>query len=102
MNPPLRSRERAADLEARPQPAERLDRAAGLGDDVLHDREAEARPARGACAVGAEEALEEPPELGLLDTDAVVRAAKGHGVADPLDGAEVISRRAPRTGSRSP
>ena len=72
----LRVGEGTADLEARPEPAERLDRAAGLGDDVLHDREAEPGAPRGARAVGAEEALEEPGQLRLLDTDAVVGAAQ--------------------------
>src|SRR4029078_4063251 len=80
-----RGRERAADLEARSQPAEGLDRAAGLRDDVLHDREAEPGPAGGPRSVGAEEALEEPPELRLFDANPVVRTAQDDRIADTLD-----------------
>ena len=63
----------------------RLDRAAGLRDDVLHDREAEAGAPRRARAVGAVEALEQAAELRLADADAVVRAAQDHVVAVALD-----------------
>src|SRR2546430_6268025 len=45
---------------------------AGGLDDVLDDREAEAAPARGAGAVGAEEPLEEPWRVLLGNAGAVV------------------------------
>src|SRR3989442_258848 len=41
-------------------------------DDVLDDREAEAAPARGAGAVGAEEPLEEPWRILLGNAGSVV------------------------------
>ena len=40
---------------------------------------------RGAGAVGAVEALEEPAQVGLVDADAVVRPAEDHRVAVALD-----------------
>ena len=52
---------------------------------MLDDREPEARAPRGARAVGAVEALEEPRQVGLVDADAVVRAAQDHRVAVALD-----------------
>ena len=59
------ARERAADLEPEAaRAAARLDLAAGLRHDVLHDREPEAGAARRARAVAAEEALEESRQLG--------------------------------------
>src|SRR4029453_17455470 len=45
--------------------------ACGL-DDVLDDRQAETGPAGGACAVGAEEALEEARHVLVWNTGAVV------------------------------
>ena len=54
--------------------------AARLRDDVLHDREPEAGPARRPSAIGAVEALEEARQLRLLDPDAVVAADQDHRV----------------------
>src|SRR3990172_12885332 len=67
--PPSSGRRKgAADVESAAAAAECLDRPAGLGDDVLHDRETEPGAARRAGAVGAVEALEDPPELSLCDS----------------------------------
>src|SRR6185503_4502170 len=60
------------DLEPAPARATRLDRSSRGRDDVLHDREAESRAPCRACRVCTVEALEEPAQIGCVDTDAVV------------------------------
>src|SRR5919205_3639894 len=64
--------ERAANLEPVRADVARLDAAAGRRDDVLHDREPEARAPGGARLVGAVEALEDPRQILLGDAAAVV------------------------------
>src|SRR6266508_4335815 len=67
------TRKGAADLE--PQPAgaaPRLDRAARLRHDVLHDREPETGAVRRPSTVAAEEPLEEPRQLICWDARSVV------------------------------
>ena len=68
-------------------------------DDVLHDREPEARPAGGAGPVGAEEPLEEARQLRLVDADAVVGPTEHDRVAVALD-REREGRAGPRVADR--
>src|SRR5436305_11180133 len=73
MSPPLSSPwKRAANLEAAFGVVERLDRAVGAGNHVLHDREAESCAAGGAGAVGAIEPLEQARQVVVGHADAVV------------------------------
>src|SRR5262245_32623921 len=65
-------REGDQDLEPASGPTESLDSAARARDDVLDDREPEARPPRGAGSVGAVEALEQAREVVLPHADAGV------------------------------
>jgi DNA-binding response OmpR family regulator len=66
------AREGAADAQAAARPAVRFDVAACGRNDVLDDGEAEARAARGASRVRAVEALEEPVQVRVVHTRAVV------------------------------
>src|SRR3954447_7800850 len=49
-----------------------LDRSAGRGDDVLHDREPQTGAARRPCSVGAVEALEDAYAIFRPEADAVI------------------------------
>ncbi len=62
----LRFQQPTGDLEALAGRAARLDGAAGRGDDVLDDREAETRAARRTRGVGAVEPLEQPFEIASV------------------------------------
>ena len=99
------TRERTVEAAARR--AGGLDRAAGRGDDVLHDREAEPGAARRARAVGAVEALEEAREVLVGDALPVVgdrrarrrrRAARRTAAARARAG---VADRVRRRGSRA-
>src|SRR6478609_2557673 len=65
--------EQTPDLEPTTGLGRRVYLAARGLDDVLDNRQAETASARGACPVGAEEALEEPRHVARVDPDAVVR-----------------------------
>src|SRR3954454_16183096 len=65
-------REDEAEARALAEGSRHLCRAVGRADDVLHDREAEARAARRARAVRAEEALEQARNVLGVDAGAVV------------------------------
>src|ERR687892_2300611 len=67
----------AADRQPSAAGARGLHRALRRVDHVLHDRQAEARPARGTGAVAAKEALEQAGEVLLADADSVVRGHEG-------------------------
>ena len=85
----------------RPRPdAVRLDVAA-RGDDVLHDREAEAGASRRPCGVGAVEALEEPRQRRSRRPRSVVRGRQTASRPLARDRERELSRRDLRSGSRS-
>ena len=83
-----------------PGPAARLDLAARLRDDVLHDREAEAGAARRARAIAAEEALEQRGS-SAVGTPRPLSATERRTMS-PSVRAEIVQRApSPRSGSRS-
>jgi len=68
------ARERATDLEPEPAgAAPSLNHAAGLRDDVFHDRQAKAGAVRRSRAISAEEPFEQTRQLRLGNAAAVVR-----------------------------
>src|ERR1700694_4459946 len=88
----------AANLEAAGS-ARGLDGSARRGDDVLHDRQPEAGPARSARAISAVEALEEAHEVALFEAHAVVFGNKRRSCRVALDrdlkcapGARILKR----------
>ena len=74
-------REDEAEVRAFAEGSRHLGRAVGCSDDVLHDRQAEAGPARRARAVGTEEALEQARDVRGIDAGAVVRHLEHDRVA---------------------
>src|SRR5262245_63131417 len=69
---PLRGGEAAYDAQPPPRATGRFHLTTRGGHDVLDDRETQTSPARCARAVAAIEPLEEPRQLALLHTSAVV------------------------------
>ena len=86
----------------RPRPPARVDCAACGGDDVLHDREPKAGPARAARTIGPVEALEQPRgRSACVDAGAVVDDAQHHLAVRPADREGSHSLPGRRSGSRS-
>jgi CheY-like chemotaxis protein len=76
------ARERATDLEPEPAgAAPSLNHAAGLRDDVFHDRQAEAGAVRRSRSVAAEEPLKQARQLRVGNAAAVVRHREEDDVA---------------------